>query len=132
MGNQKEKIFSEESQRWRINGFTARKIAFKKVILLNAKACKGITEGEIAIHLLGLGKYEWERLLSNYLMEAIENSESDEVDISKMFNCELCGYDSVGEYVKSHSETVKFLIDRLFKVISDTEDKMEVNCLLSK
>ena len=103
---------------------------FKKVILCNAKDYEGIKPSEVWNSLQCMGKFEWEDYLSELLCEAIESAHGGETaDITVMFSREMIGYwhGDGEEYRARHEHVVEFLKERLFDVVSETDDELRVN-----
>ena len=101
---------------------------FKKVILCNAKDYAGLESSKVWNSLQGMGKFEWEDYLSELLCEAIKNAHDDTADITAMFARDMVGYWSDGdEYRMKQERLVSFLKERLFDVVSETDDELRVN-----
>lgn len=102
----------------------------KTVKLCNVYMLKPITCNDIIGALNGLGLYEWERrmsyILSFAVLKAFERNEKT-ADITKMFSCELVSVDENGEHLKTQEEICEFLMEKLFKIVSENDDELIVS-----
>ena len=102
----------------------------KKVVLCNVEeGGKIATEKELRVRLMGLGSYEWEVFMTDLMCDAVKTAaerKEDSANITKMFSCDLIGIDKIGEYRKKQESVIAFLLEKLFDVISETEDEMRV------
>lgn len=115
------------------NPLMREKPYIKKVLLMNVEECKDrLTVSHVRIKLLCMGWSEWECLISNELVkivvDAINNGEK-EANITKIFACELFGEDKIGEFGKSQSSVVDFLLGRLFEVVDEDDEVMRVRII---
>ena len=106
---------------------------YKRVTLVNVGDCKDrITVNHVRSRLMGMGWFEWENLLSNWLVaavvEAIRNGKT-EADITKLFTCDLLGEDRIGQWTKPQENVVDFLMGRLFECLEEDENEMRVRII---
>ena len=80
-----------------------------------------------------LGHFEWEVWTSRMVANAIQKAndmEKDEVEITPLFECDLLGWDGCGEntmeYVKTASCFEHQLKDRLFEVVSENANELQL------
>ena len=101
----------------------------KKVVLGNVEECKNSTEGELRARLIGLGCCEWEVFMIGLMCDAIRTAverKEDTANITKMFSCDLIGIDESGERRQKQESVIAFLLEKLFDVVSETEEEMKV------
>ena len=104
----------------------------KRVIL---QLSEGVTFQKVdensILKILGnsLGHFEWEiwtsRLLANFIKTAITTGKK-EVNITPLFQCDLVGWDSQGEYIKKSAKFEQQLKQQLFNVISEDKDELRL------
>ena len=103
---------------------------YKKVILVNVEDCKDrITTDHVRTRLQGMGWFEWEDLLANWLVTAVVEAlkkGKTEADVTKLFNCDLRGEDRIGQWTKPQNMVVNFLMGRLFECLEEDENEMRV------
>lgn len=102
----------------------------KNVTLCDVCVSKSASVNNIRDALMGMGLCEWETymgcIFSQAVLKALERGEN-EADITKMFSCDLVGVDDMfGEYTKPQADVCAFLKEKLFKVVSETEDELRV------
>lgn len=106
---------------------------YKKVSMINPKDCKDrITVEHLRERLMGTGWFEWETLLSTWLVEDIVeaiNNDSEEADISRIFSIELQGEDEFGTFAKPQDRVIDFLMGRLFECVEETDDVLRVRII---
>lgn len=106
---------------------------YKKVILANAEDCKDrITVSHVRARLQGMGWFEWENLLANWLVEAVVealNKGETQADVTKLFTCDLLGEDRIGQWTKTQEMVVDFLMGRLFECLEEDENVMRVRII---
>lgn len=108
----------------------------KRVTLINVNLAKNFaTLEKVAKKFKKFGRYDWAYQQAIWLMEAVatavENGEKT-ADITKMFNCDFVGCDSMGTYVLPQEVIQDYLISSLFKVESETEDELRLKLKWSK
>ena len=106
---------------------------YKKVILTNVAECENrITVDHVRHRLMGMRWFEWEDLLSHWLVEAIVEAirtGKTEADITKMFTCELLGEDKIGDFSKPQEEVIDFIMGRLFECLEEDDEMMRVRII---
>jgi len=101
----------------------------KRVLLCNVNPSLDLTTFKVDTRLMGLGSCEWETYMKELLVKAITDAREkgvDTADVTKMFSCDLIGYDEFGKYQKHQEKVVDFLLEKLFSVLSDTEKELKV------
>lgn len=76
-----------------------------------------------------LGHFEWEEWTSRLVANAIKTAVSEgktEADITPLFQCDLVGWDASGEYVKKANKLEQQLKERLFDVIDEDDDELQL------
>ena len=101
----------------------------KKVVLCSAEKYKELKDSHLAIALMGSGLCEWEYYLGGLFTKAVSEAVTagkETADITAMFSCDLCGVDEVGTYCKKQENVVKFLMEKLFDIVEETEEQLTV------
>lgn len=100
-------------------------VKLSNVYMLNTVSCDDIMRA-----LKEIGLYEWSRhmsyVLSQAVLKAYERKEKV-ADITRMFSCNLVGLDEAGKHTKLQNEVCEFLLEKLFKIESETPEEMVVS-----
>lgn len=101
----------------------------KIVTLCDVHRCKGVTCNDIVQALEGIGLKEWgtymSHIFSQAVLAALEKREKN-ADITRMYSCDLFGVDEQNDYNKEQKDICAFLNQKLFNVISETDDELKV------
>ena len=98
----------------------------KKVHLCNAEHLKNVSESSVSYALMRAGLHKWENYLASIFVEAVQASDNDVADITKMFSCDLCGVDHLGTYCKKQEDVIVFLMDKLFEIVEESDTYLSV------
>lgn len=102
----------------------------KSVILCDIDKYENVDDSQVAHALMGMGLCEWEYYMGKVFTQSIKEARElgkDTADITKMFSCDLVGVDRFGEYTKRQENVIKFLCEKLFDTVNDTDDEMMVS-----
>ena len=99
----------------------------KKVVLVEATKYEHVTVSDVSNTLMGSGVYEWECYLGQLFVSAVQTAEEEQADVTKMFSCDLVGVDQIGHYTKPRERVVEFLLEKLFDIVSTTDDTITVS-----
>ena len=97
----------------------------KKVYLTNPQECKVLTFMGLVSSFRGMGHSEWEGLISDWLLNAIDKANKaghTEADITEVFDKDL--YDSTGKTF-TKEQIWKHLI-RFFKIVDESEEYVQI------
>lgn len=101
----------------------------KRVTLCNVGKGLDLKNFDVRTRLLGMGACEWETYMESLLAEAINNAHEhgeNMADVTKMFSCDLVGIDGIGDYRKNQESVEAFLMEKLFDVVSETDEELKV------
>lgn len=86
------------------------------------------TEYEILRHLQGTGKFEWEEFLAEEFIKAVNEAKNNNKDVANI--TEMFSYDFMrvilDVYTMSQECVIDFLFERLFDIVSETEELLTV------